>query len=61
MINDLAKYLDEIERLRKALKFYADPKSYEREHLGFVPGFGEHHQPAAIQDDHGAIARRALS
>lgn len=61
MIGDLTKYLGEIDRLRRALEFYADPKNYERVYLGFVPGFGDHHQPAAITDDlHGMRAREAL-
>jgi hypothetical protein len=53
--------LREIDRNRDVLKFYADPKTYERTHLGFTPGFGEHFQPAPITDDlHGSRARKAL-
>jgi hypothetical protein len=43
-----------IRELREALKFYADPKNYQRS------GWQGDQDPSLVESDHGKIARAAI-
>ena len=50
----IAALQEEIDRLRKALEFYADPKMYQHYYVDKCC------QPPVIYNDRGAVARQAL-